>query len=1295
MTFTVNSGTYTVNNLELRALQDNFDFQSSNPIASTANVLLNKALDPYGLIPVVGSNTVPVDILYTGSGRQYTTYSKANFDTDQGLVDGWTSPLNLPIATANFAAALAGLATNTGYLGAINADRYFRYYTPDGKKVIYGTPDDDNLTVLSAEVTLDVYFAHQMVGGDGNDQITGGTFGDELWGGPGNDTLNGGLGDDTFIGGPGNDTMDGGSFIFGSFQGTDSSVYKGALSEYDIEFLPNDTVRITDKVAGRDGIDTLKGVDIGVFSDKSIKLSPGQDIAFVIDTTGSMWDDIDAVKARSNDIITAIFDGERSVLDSHIAVVGYNDPGTNTFLSFTEQPKIADRKTAASNAINSISVGGGGDFPELVNSGLLRALNGGAGEWREEAIARRIILFGDAPPKDTELRAQVLALAADVGVSVPSSPSSLSIAGDIETTTITEGLALTSFALTTVNAAGEEVTVPVQIFTVLIGNDPTTQADFASLAEATGGQSFNAANASEVVDALIAAIETPINGNPIAANDTATTQQELSVNVAVLDNDSDPDGDTLAITSFTDGINGLVTLNDNSTPDNTADDFLVYTPNPQSDPTLGFSDTFEYTISDGNGGTDTAIVNISINPPVVEVLPINDQSIQEDTAFSFTLPSDIFTSPSGSPLTYQANLGKRSELPSWLTFNSQTLTFSGTPPADYVGSFEIYVTATDESGATAQDSFTLTVENVNDPPYLNKPIANQTAPEDAAFIFALPASTFDDDDLDSPGDILRYKATLIDGSKLPAWLTFDKTTATFSGTPGNSDVGVIQIKVTATDGYDTSAEDTFELKVVNTNDAPTLVKPIANQTVNSNSAFIIPEDTFNDIDAGDSLTYQAFLGDGGKLPDWIDFDSKTSTISYTPTDSNVGTTQIKVVATDKAGATAESKFDLVVTNLNHAPTVGNPIPAQTTAEDEVYSFAIPENTFLDGDSGDSLSYSVKLADGTDLPSWLSFEGNTLGGIPENGNVGEYSLEITASDKAGASVSTPLELTVTNTNDAPIVATPIPAQVAVETQPFSFALPEGTFTDEDAGDVLSYQVTLSNGEDLPSWLTLNPEELTLTGTPGDEDAGLLSLEIEATDGAGLSAQTPLTLLVRNFISGTEGNDILQGTVGSDFISGGDGKDQLIGFYGNDVLDGGAKGDYLSGQKGNDFLNGGLGNDVLIGGFGKDTHTGGIGRDQIIFNKPQEGADTITDFKSGRDSIGLSLGGFSVEATEGQVQSGQFVLGATAQDGDDYLLYNSATGELFFDSDGAGNAQAKLLAKLTPGTMLESIDLYWFG
>ena len=457
----------------------------------------------------------------------------------------------------------------------------------------------------STTVPVDIIYT----GSSGNDRITGGDFGDELWGGDGNDTLNGGLGDDKFIGGQGDDTIDGGSFLFGLFQGTDNSVYKGALSEYDLEFRPDNTVRVIDKVSGRDGTDTLTGVEVGVFADKSIKLSPGQDIAFVIDTTGSMFDDIDAVKARSGEIINAIFEGERGVLNSRVAVVGYNDPATNTFLSFTDQPKIADRKTAAIGAINSISVGGGGDFPEAVNAGLIRALSGGAGTWRREAIARRIILFGDAPPNDTELRAEVLRLAADVGVSVPSSPlRATSIKGDIETSSLTSGLTVTRFAMTAVASDGSPITIPVEIFTVLIGNDPTTTADFTSLASATGGKTFNSADASGVVDALIAAIVTPpipTNKVPIAQNDAATTQQNKAVSINVLSNDSDPDGDKLAIKDFdfVQASKGTVTQSGDS---------LIYTPNLQSDPTVGFIDSFDYTLFDGKGGISTATVSVAV-----------------------------------------------------------------------------------------------------------------------------------------------------------------------------------------------------------------------------------------------------------------------------------------------------------------------------------------------------------------------------------------------------------------------------------------------------------------------------------------------------------------------------------------------------------------------------------------------------------------------------------------------------------------------------------------------------------
>ena len=585
-----------------------------------ANSVVKPFVEPWGI-----GRTVNIKFSESESIPR-TTYTSQDFADDLNRSGNWFK-LTFPNAVAKIGVGA------TDFVDGLFNDGVTKFL--DGNKpIIYGSPDADSLVASDIDFTSNAppFGPNQapllapfidnglvLIAGNGDDTVEGSFRDDRILGGKGNDSLDGSLGDDIFVGGAGDDTMQGGSFLVGfSQQGTDTANYGGAQSEYDIEFLPDDSIQISDKIAGRDDSDTLVGVEVAKFSDKSINLTPGQDIAFVIDTTGSMFDDIDAIKASASNIIDAIFDSDLGFLNSRIAVVGYNDPETNTFLSFTAQPKIADRKTAALNAINSISAGGGGDFPEAVNAGLIRALSGGAGKWRGEAAERRIILFGDAPPNDNYLRAQVLALASNVGTSLPNSYlTSMSIASDIETSSFASDLAVTRFAVTAMDADGAPVTIPVEIFTVLIGNDPTTTADFESLAAATGGKTFNAANASEVVNALLAAIKTPldktpINKTPIAQDDTATTQQNTAVNVPVLINDSDSDGDALAIKSFTQGSNGMVTLNDNATSSVTTDDFLVYTPATQSDPSIGFIDSFKYTLSDGNGASSTATVTIAV-----------------------------------------------------------------------------------------------------------------------------------------------------------------------------------------------------------------------------------------------------------------------------------------------------------------------------------------------------------------------------------------------------------------------------------------------------------------------------------------------------------------------------------------------------------------------------------------------------------------------------------------------------------------------------------------------------------
>ncbi|MEH2128641.1 DUF4347 domain-containing protein, partial [Nostoc sp.] len=258
----------------------------------------------------------------------------------------------------------------------------------------------------------------------------------------------------------------------------------------------------------------------------------------------------------------------------------------------------------------------------------------------------------------------------------------------------------------------------------------------------------------------------------------------------------------------------------------------------------------------GVSANNFAVVRYRVNQNPVLVKEIADKETPEDINFNFTISDSFQDQDPEDILTYTATLENGDSLPSWLSFNAATQTFSGTPLNENVGSLNIKVTATDTYLAKVSDVFVLTVKNVNDPPELFQAIANQQATEDAVFNFTIPANTFIDVDA---GDILTYTATLENGNPLPSWLSFNATTKTFSGTPLNENVGSLNIKVTATDIAQTQASNVFTLTVNNTNDAPQLASPIAPQQATEDAVFnfTIPANTFIDVDAGDILTYTA------------------------------------------------------------------------------------------------------------------------------------------------------------------------------------------------------------------------------------------------------------------------------------------------------------------------------------------------------------------------------------------------------------------------------------------------------
>jgi Ca2+-binding RTX toxin-like protein len=169
-----------------------------------------------------------------------------------------------------------------------------------------------------------------------------------------------------------------------------------------------------------------------------------------------------------------------------------------------------------------------------------------------------------------------------------------------------------------------------------------------------------------------------------------------------------------------------------------------------------------------------------------------------------------------------------------------------------------------------------------------------------------------------------------------------------------------------------------------------------------------------------------------------------------------------------------------------------------------------------------------------------------------------------------------------------------------------------------------------------------------------------------------------------LQGNQGNDTLRGGLGDDELRGGQdadviysgqGADQVLGAFGDDELRGGVGADTISGGQGNDALFGGADNDFLQGRLGNDTVTGGAGEDIFWFNAAGAAdADVIVDFQDG-DLIALDAAFF------------------TSQTFGVNILYDSGSGALSYDADGAGGGAALLIATLqgTPAITAGDISI----
>ncbi|EOX4935878.1 tandem-95 repeat protein [Vibrio alginolyticus] len=562
-------------------------------------------------------------------------------------------------------------------------------------------------------------------------------------------------------------------------------------------------------------------------------------------------------------------------------------------------------------------------------------------------------------------------------------------------------------------------------------------------------------------EAQVSVTVNSVNDAPIASNDTIITEEDSSVTVDVLPNDTDIDGDTLSIDSASvPSDQGTVEIVDGK---------LVFTPaeNFHGDAEI------TYTVTDG-ALTDKATVNVTVNAvndtPVVES-NIADQTLAEDfTPYSIDL-NTAFSDVDNVDGELSFSVSGNSNIQVAIVNGIATFT----PTADWNGSEILTFTATDPSGESVSQTVNFTVAPVAD-----IVADNATVVEDKPTIIkVLGNDTFEGDD----------KVVSIDTNNGPANGTVSvNPDGSVTYTPNDNYHGTDSFTYIVTSGG-VSESTTVNVDVTPVNDAPVATNDNAVTDEDTPVTIdVLPNDT--DID-GDALRI-----DSASVPsDQGTVEIVDGKLVFTPAENFHGEAEITYTVTDGA-LTDQATANVTVNAVNDTPVVESSIADQTLAEDFTL-YSIDLNTaFSDVDNVDSeLTFSV--SGNSNIQVAIVNGIATL--TPTADWNGSEALTFTATDPSGESVSQTVNFTVAPVAD--IVADN--ATVVEDTPTIIKVLGNDTFEGDDKVVSLDTNNGPANGT-----VSVNPDG-SVTYTPNDNDHGTDSFTYIVTSG-GVSESTTVNV-----------------------------------------------------------------------------------------------------------------------------------------------------------------------------------------
>ena len=995
----------------------------------------------------------------------------------------------------------------------------------------------NTLTIEAGTIIEDVY------SGDGDDSLIGNAA---------NNLLSGGRGDDTLTGAGGNDTLDGGAgddlFVVGTSEGDD--VIQGFVAGAGLGDQVD--LQVRSDVADFAELLTL-ATDDG--SDTTIAFANGDSLVLNGILESELAED-DFLFGDFNSDPTAIDDNAAATEDTPVTIFASallaNDSDPDLDPLTIQSVQNAANGTAALDVNGDVlftpdaNFNGNATFDYTVDDG-----NGG-----------------------TDTATVTVAVAA-----VNDDPTAVD-----DNAVATEDTPLTIFASALLANDSDPDLDPLTIQSVQNAVNGTAALDvngdvlFTPDANFNGNATFdytaddgNGGTDTATVTVNVAAV----NDDPVAANDIEAATEDTPVTIlasSLLANDTDIDGGALTIQSVQNAANGTATLDVNGD--------VLFTP----DANFNGNATFDYTVDDGNGGTDMATVTVNVAAVNDDPVAANDiEAATEDTPVTILASSLLAndTDIDGGALTIQS-VQNAANGTAALDVNGDVLF---TPDANFNGNATFDYTVGDGNGGTDTATVTVNVAAVNDDPVAANDI--EAATEDTPVTILASSLLANDTDIDGGALSIQSVQNAVDGT---ATLDVDGDVLF---TPDADFNGVATFDYTVGDGNGGTDTATVTVNVAAVNDDPVAADDIAAATEDTPVTILASSLLANDTDIdGGALSIQSVQNavDGTATLD-VDGD-----VLFAPDANFNGAATFEYTVGDGNGGTDTATVTVNVSAVNDDPVAADDIEAATedTPVTILASSLLANDTDIDGGAL-SIQSVQNAVDGT---ATLDVDGNVLFTPDANFN-GAATFEYTVDDGNGGTDTATVTVNVAPVNDNPVAV----ADVAAATQDTAVTITAASLLLNDSdidGDPLSLD-SVQNAVNGTASLDGGGDVLF---TPDAGFNGAASFDYTVADGNGGFASTSVAV------------DVAAANVGVT-LTGGTGKDTLVGGEGDDAITGNGNQDVLVGNGGNDtffFAGSGNGFDIVTGGDGLDRIAGSSG-DDVIGLRVHSGIDTVETIDGG--------------------------------------------------------------------------------